>query len=208
MPVVKHVIAEGYKIVLLPWEGVKASEVFWFDPKLKADTVVNRLNCYLRLVKYEFLPFGWEYLKVEREPCEESPEVSNKFELNGKIVFDKPAHVTLDRFEDGKKYLATERNTVRAIIYKTAWLNPHAYRLWFDIWIEIDYSGGAPEPTLIPSRTPEPPDAEEPLPQPVYTPNPAFPYSGMPFMGEFSSLFLLVIVVMIFVLIITAIRRS
>lgn len=205
MAVKKIMLAENYRISMAFWEGTKPSETIWWTPGLAPDTVVNEVRCYLRckkLIASPYREFTFGFFKFEQEPCKVHPLIANKFELNGVTVFEKNAHVTLDQFADGKAYMSRERNATRIILKKTRWLYASAFDALYDVWVEIDYSGGEPNPDILAST--EPP---APITTPDLTPNPTLPYMSSPFLGEFSTLFLLVIVVMIFVLIISAVRR-
>ena len=197
MPTKRYDIATDYRLHIELWEGQKWSEAFWVDIETPAGCTVNAINCYLRCTK------GWSsvFPVVEDwKTCVERVDTNNKFEFNGYKVWEKPAHLDKALVGDGKTYLVKGRNSVRFCMYKSKPFLLKGLDGVFDCWLEIDYTGEEPTVTTAPATTYSPTMIEA-------TENPALGELSLPFLGEFSTIFLLVVVVMIFVLIISAVRR-
>jgi len=205
MPVVKKTLFTDYPLFINHWEGFSGwSErhtLAGYDP---AVTTINSVKCFIRVKEFVRAPILAPWAWGELAPCEEYPYCEVIFELNGLKVFQKKVHVDKDVQAEGKAYYSTEENIFRIAMTKVRWLDDWKMGAVVDAWVEIDYTGTAVDVTTQPPPAPTPETIE------ATKLNPTYPWTGlsMPFMGEFSSLFLIVIVVMIFVLIITAIRRS
>jgi len=199
MPVAKITLAENYAFTIAGWAGEAPSELFWWKPNLAPDTVVQSATCHVMCKKLWASFFGIAYRELP--PCIEHPDYANVFNLNNRTVFNKPCHVTLDRFEDGKAYMSRERNCTQIVLYKTGFGNTLTIGGIFDVWVEIEYTGGAPNPDIIPATEPTPETKEE-------MPTSTFPWSTSTFLGELSPLIMILAVVLVLVLIISAIRRS
>jgi len=200
MPVAKLTLAQDYRMNLAQWEGTKPSELFWWTPNLASDTEVTSVRCYVRC-KTLWYPLFLLFGTREFKPCEYT-RLGVAFLLNGITALDKDAHVTSDLFGEGKAHMSRERNSAQVLFYKKGGGDITPYGGVFDVWVEIEYSGTAPDPDIQSATVPTAQQASASLS------NPTFPWADSAMLGQLSPLLIIVVAVLVLVLIISAIRRS
>jgi len=206
MPTMTLHLGVHVSLLIAPWEAEKWTDVVSREITLPAGTVVNRVNCYVRVIECKrmvYLPFP---VYTEYEPCVEEKDLAITFTLNGKVVGMSYTHVEKDvLMGDGKAFIVLEegvkkRNDFAVRFAKVHPFNINAYDVIFNFYIVIDYTGTAPEVDPAPATAYPDPYID------AMTPAPTRSQFSMPFAGEWSSLFMIIIFVLVFVLILEIIR--
>lgn len=166
MAIWKQDLFRDYHLCIGLFAGHAWSERAGFLLTVPEDATVNTVKYTLKCNRWRSTNIVGGY--VDAEPCIEL-RTSDKYELNGTVIHDKPTHVGKVWILDGKAWTVIGLNEVRIAIYKVYWGDIAKIDAYYDSSVEIEYTIGASgipisgELLKAPEEPKEPEGTKEPL---------------------------------------------